>query len=120
VGPGSHETSGGGWGESDDPFADLGEQALTILTKLKVAPAHAGRFLGLFEAYADCVRQHEPGCSAYQVVRAVGAPNDVLIIARYRSLEAYRAHVQSTHTISILSMLGPLLLEHPVLEIYVD
>lgn len=103
-----------------DPFSAVGGHALTILTRLRVEHDKLAKFNALFAAYAECVRTHEAGCLSYQVVRAIGAPTAVLVIARYRSLEAYRDHLQATHTVSILSMLDPLLEDHPVMEVYLD
>jgi quinol monooxygenase YgiN len=99
---------------------DFGEGAITILTHLKVEPGKLDRFDQLFALYAADVRTSEPGCLHYDVVRAAGARESVLIIAKYASLDAYKDHVEASHTVSILKILDDLLDAHPELEIYVD
>jgi quinol monooxygenase YgiN len=99
---------------------DLGDKPITILTRLQVEAGKLDRFDQLIAVYAEDVRTFEAGCAHYSVVRAAGDRSAVLIIGRYASLAAYRAHVEAPHTISALKILSELLDDHPVLEIYLD
>jgi quinol monooxygenase YgiN len=106
---------------SDDPQAEdaFAPGQMTIITRLEVDPPLLAQFNQLFAVYAADVRAYEPGCEFYEVVRAFDSPTHVVVIARYASLEAYRAHVNAPHTVSILSRLDKLLTAEPKLEIYV-
>ena len=99
---------------------DLGDGPITVLTRLKLEPSRADDFHRLIAVYAQDVRTYEPGCQTYSVVRAVGAPAHILIIARYDTVDAYYAHVEASHTATILSLLQPMIDGSPVLEVYVD
>lgn len=96
--------------QTELPVSAFGaDQPITILTRLDVEAAAGDSFAALIEAFAQSVRDHEPDCTEYRILRAAGAPLAVVILARYTRFEAYLAHLEGSHTKTIMRLLEPML-----------
>lgn len=96
------------------------DQQVAILTWLQVEPDRLDDFDAVMRVFTADVRTYEPACRDYRVVYQVGDRTRVLVMARYASMEAYYAHVTAPHTISITSILDPMLIGAPVISVYLD
>lgn len=106
-------------GTSPDLAGNAQSTPLALLTHLRVEAGKLESFLALIGEYAKDVRNFESGqCLAYHVVCKSGDPHAVLIFARYASEEAYHAHLNAPHTVTVMDVLKPMIDGNPEIEIY--
>ena len=73
-----------------------GEKMLAIIAKMKIKEGSIDEAIKLFEAVVPKVRE-EDGTLAYGICRDKANPNLLVVIERYRDMEAIQAHSSSAH-----------------------
>lgn len=93
------------------------EVELTIVTMaFDAAPAGVDRLLGVLSKYVVLSRQH-PGCRNIDLCASVTTPNRFLIVQKWDSTEAQRAHFDSTDMVEMAASCRGLLVRAPAIDL---
>lgn len=69
---------------------------VTVIAQWQVKPGHVEEVLKLVEELRQ-LSLAEPGCVGYKAFHAVGAPDQVLLLERYRDMRSIDAHRATPH-----------------------
>ena len=91
--------------------------ALTIVTmSFDAAPSGLDRLLGVLSKYVVLSRQH-PGCRNIDLCASVTTPNRFLIVQKWDSPEAQRAHFDSSDMVEMAQACNGLLVGPPAIDL---
>jgi autoinducer 2-degrading protein len=91
---------------------------ITLTVKYTCKPGQAETVLGHLRRMAELVKQHEPGCRAYQISRSVDNPDLLFLYELYEDQAAFDLHAQTDHFKEIIQGEVIPLLETRVRELY--
>jgi quinol monooxygenase YgiN len=70
---------------------------ITLAVKYTCKPGQADAVLAALRRMSALVKQHEPGCKAYQISRSVENPDLLLLYELYDDQAAFDFHTQTDH-----------------------
>ncbi len=93
-----------------------GAHMVAIIAKMKLKEGNVDEAIKLFEAVVPKVREEE-GTLAYGICRDKANPNVLVVIERYRDMEAIQAHSSSAHFKEFSRAIGPILDGKPEISV---
>ena len=94
---------------------------VTLPFNMSVHATIKPEFRASFEAaFTECIRatRQESGCIAYDLNRSYEEPTKYINYERWASVAALEAHLNTAHTLKLLTTIAPYLEGSPVIKVY--
>lgn len=84
-----------------------------LIVDFQVKPEHLDRFMKMIDENARASVKNEPGCSQFDVTRALSDPCHIMLYEVYASEDAFKTHMTMAHTQAFLGPAKDMLVKPP-------